>query len=117
MRYVAPEEIVLNEEEVKLGKKKEVIHYVSMSESLKALIEDPTTIKMMAMKTSRQAFDHKISDLKDGSVYSKNGYFRENPDAFSAIVYSDAVELKEPYHRIYLLVVMTIFYKEFWKLV
>ena len=47
----------------------------------------------------------------------KNGYFRENPDAFSAIVYSDAVELKEPYHRIYLLVVMTIFYKEFWKLV
>ena len=94
MTYVAPKEIVLNKTEVDLGRKKDIIHYVPVTKSVQAVLEDPSFNKMMAQKTS--SVDDKLVDLKDGSAYKGNQYFMSNPDAYAMLLYSDAVELKNP---------------------
>ena len=35
-------------------------------------------------------------DLKNGSAYKRNDFFKRYPDALTAILYSDAIELKNP---------------------
>ena len=40
--------------------------------------------------------DEKIRDIKNGDCYKRNKYFQENPEAYGAILYSDAIELKNP---------------------
>ena len=37
--------------------------------------------------------------MKDGSVYKEGSFFKNNPDAYAALLYSDAVELKESHHK------------------
>ena len=37
----------------------------------------------------KTAIDDKIRDLKDGSQYKNNEYFKKNPEAHAAILYSD----------------------------
>merc|ERR1712096_528117 len=96
MSYVAPKEILLNKIEVEEGKKKEVLHYVPITESFRTLLEDSSMIKMLAMKRAKSASIEKVCDLKDGSVYSNNEYFKSNPDAFPGLIYSDGVEIKNP---------------------
>ena len=94
MNYVGPDEIVLNEEEIKQGKKKDVLHFIKISESVKTLLEDPSLNKMMALSSASRSSEAKIRDLKDGSSYKENLFFVNNPDAYSILLYSDAVELK-----------------------
>ena len=96
MGYVSPKEIILNPEDVRKGRKKDVYHYVPITESIRSLVSDHSFNKMMALKTREKIDDRKIRDIKDGSWFKSNTYFRNNPDAFSLILYSDAVELKNP---------------------
>ena len=93
MVYVAPKEIVLNKQEVRNGVKKESLHYVSVVESFRAILQDVSFNKMMSQKKQVHN-DISIADLKDGTVYKNNGYFCANPEAYGMILYSDAVELK-----------------------
>ena len=37
-----------------------------------------------------------LRDVKDGGAFKENAYFQENPDAYSILLYSDAVELTNP---------------------
>ena len=92
--YVAPEEITLNKEEVRLGSKKDAYHYIPLVSSIKTLLQDDSFNKMIALN-NRAPQDDKIVDLKDGSVYKTSTFFQGSPDAFSILLYSDAVELKE----------------------
>ena len=50
---------------------------------------------MMALN-KLPASEDKIVDMKDGNVFKKGVYFQSNPDAYSILLYSDAVELKNP---------------------
>ena len=94
MQYVSPVEIVLNEDEVRRGEKKDIYHYVPLTHSIKVLLEDPSLNKMLALNAGKSKYDGKIYDVKDGTAYRENVFFKENPDAFSILLYSDAVELK-----------------------
>ena len=98
MSYVAPQEIVMNKQEVKEGKRKEVVHYIPVTETFKTLVEDPTMIKMMNLKTAGKNVveDNKLHDLRDGSVFKTNEFFVANPEAFTVMLYSDGVEIKNP---------------------
>ena len=91
--YVAPEEITLNKEEVRLGAKKDVYHYIPIVSSIKTLLQDDSFNKMMDLN-DHVPQDDKIVDLKDGTLYKNSSFFQANPDAYSILLYSDAVELK-----------------------
>ena len=93
MDYVAPSEIVLNDDEVKNGSKKDSLHYISIISSLKMLLEDFSFNKMMAQTRTSTA---DITDFKDCLAYKNNKYFQKNPDAYSLVLYSDGVEMKNP---------------------
>ena len=92
--YVHPTEILLNKSDVQAGSKKEVYHYISVVDSVRILTMDQTFLNMRAQ--TKVHSDDKIRDLKDGIVFKKNDYFKRNPDAFSIILYSDAVEMQNP---------------------
>ena len=85
--------MTLNKEEVRLGSKKDVYHYIPIISSIKTLLQDESFNKMIASNYHPPQED-KIVDLKDGSLYKKSNFFRGSPDAFSILLYSDAVELK-----------------------
>ena len=91
-----PQEILLNHEQVRLGHRKDVYHYVSIIDSFKCLVQDPKFIKMEQTATHVSNADEKLRDLKDGSRYQSCEYFKENRDAYTIILYSDAVECKNP---------------------
>ena len=87
--------MVLNSDEVKLGKAKDAVHYLPVIETFKQMIEDYT------FKKAQETFpsDSKmgvLADVLDGSVYRNNKFFQENPGAFAAIFYSDALEIVNP---------------------
>ena len=92
--YVGPIEILLNKSEVQAGMKKDVLHYVPIVDSFKTLVQDTSFNKMVSMKKRRN--DTKVRDMKDGTVFHNSEYFQSNPEAFAALLYSDAVELKNP---------------------
>lgn len=92
--YVHPQEIILNRSEVKKGGKKDVYHYVSVIESLKVLVADTSFKKMISNRVFHE--DDKLRDLKDGLHFKSNEFFQNNRDAYTAMLYSDAVEMKNP---------------------
>ena len=93
--YIAPEQIVLNQVEMKRdGCAKEVMHYVSIVETMKNLVKDNTFIEVTENNTSGQ--DYPIRDVKDGLVYRNNPYFSSNPGAFTLMLYADGVEVVNP---------------------
>ena len=95
MKYVGPEEVVLNKEGIRRGEKKESYHYVSLVETFRNIIEDPSFIKMKTLKVQENIED-KLIDFKDGSSYKENSFFKSNPESYAAILYSDALEVKNP---------------------
>ena len=98
MKYIAPEEIILNKNEVREGSKKDFVHYVPITETIRTLLKDPSMNKMLAKKTLKHTNmdNSRIYDLKDGTVYNQNEYFLSNPEAYSILLYSDAVKIKNP---------------------
>ena len=94
--FTAPIEVLLNKDEVQLGAKKDVFHYVPLHAALRSLLEDETFISMMNKSDNRNQLNDRISDIYDGLHYKNNEFFQRNPDAFALIFYSDGVELKNP---------------------
>ena len=37
-----------------------------------------------------------LRDVRDGSLYKQNKFFRDNPEAYCMIIYSDALEVVNP---------------------
>ena len=93
-QYVSPREILLNKSEVLNGAKKDVYHYIPIIESLKVLHGDVTFQEILKRNMMNRSM--KIRDIKDGLHYSKNQYFKTNPDAYGIMLYSDAVEIVNP---------------------
>ena len=96
INYVGPMEIILNKEGVKSGERKDCLHYVPIHKTVLNVVTDPTFNKMTELKRPGRKSVGKLVDLKDGSVYKESAYFKANPGAYAAVLYSDAVELKNP---------------------
>ena len=97
-KFVKPQEIVLNKEEVQNGALKDVVHYVSLVEALKVLIEDKSFNKAFRMAEDDCDARHGdlLEDVRDGNAYKSNVFFRDNPEALAIMMYSDGVELTNP---------------------
>ena len=94
--YVAPQEIVLNPKQVEDKKApKDVVHYVSIIDTFKNLIQDSTYNEMVESSDPNKEND-KVKDVKDGELYKTNSFFNKNPGAFTMMLYSDAIELVNP---------------------
>ena len=86
----------IKENEVRMGLKKEVFHYIPIDQSIAALLQDPSFNRMVEMSGENISTDEVIEDMKDGLIYKENLYFQANPEAYSILLYSDGVELKNP---------------------
>ena len=93
--YVPPEEIVLNPKDVKEKKAKDVVHYVNIIESFKHHVQDSSFVAMEE-KNIIPANDSILRDVKDGELYKNNPFFQQNPQAYTMMIYSDAIELVNP---------------------
>ena len=62
---------------------------------MKALLQDASFNKKMDLNKHAASGD-KIVDMKDGSLLKEGAYFQSHPDAYSILLYSDAVVLKNP---------------------
>lgn len=63
--------------------------YVSLAKSI-------AMIKKNLLVCSKPSEDGFIRDVKDGIAYKDSEYFQRNPDAYTILLYSDAVELANP---------------------
>ena len=97
-KYVAPNEIVLEEKESTHSthkKKKECFHYVPIQETLKVMCEDKSMKNHMLrlpMEKERGVFE----DVHDGRVFKRNAFFTENPNSLQIILFQDACEISNP---------------------
>jgi hypothetical protein len=66
--------------------------YVPIIETLGAIISDPD-FESLSEEPAPKGYLH---DIKDGSSWKKNQYFKDNPEALTGQLYSDAVELDNP---------------------
>ena len=95
--YVEPEEIVLNSRQVREEKSpKAVVHYVNIVETFRNLVQDPSFNDMIEKSKVTNNSETKLNDVKDGHLYRTNSYFKENPGAYTMMLYSDAIELVNP---------------------
>ena len=90
-KYVEPKEIVLNPQEVKQGKPKEVLHYISVVDSFKMLLEDDSFIELLSNSNRDRSVPGILRDIKDGSAYKSSEFFIKHPSAMVALFYSDAL--------------------------
>ena len=96
-KYIPPVEIVLNKDEVRNGEKPDGVHYISVIESFKHLIEDESLLEVLNQEREKSLKKTEIlRDLRDGVAFHGNEYFQSNPGAFAAHFYSDAVEVSNP---------------------
>ena len=97
-KYCAPVGIVLNKEEVKNGAKPDHVHYIPIKESFKHLVEDKSFIEVLEQERDKTQKKNPeiLRDLTDGSAFRENSFFKQNPGAFAAHFYSDAVEVSNP---------------------
>jgi hypothetical protein len=64
--------------------------YISVAETLANITADP------GFQSEKQQEDGLLRDVKDGHVYKSNPFFTEHPEAYTLMLYSDAVELNNP---------------------
>lgn len=97
-KYCSPKEVVLNKEEIEVGCPKECFHYVPIDEALKLLLEDKGLHELVEKERCilGEKATHVVSDVKDGEVYKNVPFFKENPEAYCALFYSDALEVVNP---------------------
>lgn len=65
--------------------------YVSVKETMKRIVSDPTFIPAEHVNDG-----YFLRDLKDGTAYKSNEYFKQNPEAHTLMLYSDGFELCNP---------------------
>ena len=96
-KYINPVGLVLNQDEVKMGAKPDYVHYIPVIESFKHLVEDESFIHVMNQEREKPRKDGDvICDFTDGVAFQENIFFKNNPGAFAAHFYSDAVEVSNP---------------------
>jgi hypothetical protein len=83
-KFVEPTEIKLDDD------KKNTYQYISIVDTISTIIQDPDFTPEKASE------DGMLRGVKDGYVYAQNRFFRENKDAYTIEIYSDAVELANP---------------------
>ena len=91
--YIPPTQCILNKDEVALGADPDYVQYISIKESFKKLIQDKTFLKVCENENREKAHDGVVRDLHDGLAYKLNSFYK---DAYSALLYSDAVEISNP---------------------
>ena len=91
--HVEPIEILLNPDEK--SSEKAVVHYVPIIESVKNMLEDLSFNSVVENNVRGQNKDY-LEDIKDGYYYKNNEFFKENPSAYTMLLYSDAIELVNP---------------------
>jgi hypothetical protein len=85
--YCAPIEIQLPaDSEGKIP----TFQYIPIISTVNAIISDPFFSPTVANSGDL------IQDIKDGSAYKENSFFQKNPDAYTGILYSDALPLTNP---------------------
>jgi hypothetical protein len=85
--YIAPQEVKLPPDS---KGKVSTFQYVPVADIVNAVISDPD------FKPSTPSPEGVLYDIKDGSAWKSNKYFKENPDALTGQLYSDALELVNP---------------------
>lgn len=85
--YIPPKEMKLPAKENGVVP---TFQYIPVQDILEIIISDP------GYKPSVPASDNLLYDIKDGTCWKENSYFKENPDAFTGHLYSDAVEIVNP---------------------
>ena len=98
-KFNSPLEIILNKDEVRLGKPKESFQYISVKNGVKILFEDPTFNKILekSENTVRDSnTEDVLTEIKDGALIKKIPYYRDNPSSYVGLLYSDAVEIVSP---------------------
>jgi hypothetical protein len=66
--------------------------YIPIIQTVEAIVSDPDFNNLSQAQSPPGIF----YDFKDGSCWQNNPYFKENPDALTGQLYSDAVELDNP---------------------
>ena len=94
-KVVPPVEIVLNPEELKKGLKKESYQYIPIDKSMSVFLQDSTVLQVLEDERNKESNSggDVIEDVKHGTLYKNLPYFRENPDAYVGMIYSDAIEV------------------------
>lgn len=96
-KYINPVGLVLNRDEVKMGAKPDYVHYIPVIESFKHLVEDESFILVLNQEREKSRKDSDVlRDFTDGVAFQENVFFKNNPGAFAAHFYSDAVEVSNP---------------------
>ena len=98
-KFNAPLEIVLNKDEVRLGKPKQSFQYISVRNGVKILFEDPSFNKILekSENTVRDTnTEDVLTEIRDGALIKNIPYYRDNPSSYVGILYSDAVEIVSP---------------------
>ena len=97
-KYIQPEGIVMNKEEVKNGIKADLVHYIPIKESFKHLIEDRSLNEVLEQERNKTQKKNPgtLRDFTDGSAFQDNLFFKQNPGSYAAHFYSDAVEVSNP---------------------
>lgn len=81
---------------IRLGPgKSDIMHYVPIKDSLKNLLEDQSFIDQR--NEDPYYFEPNIiKDIRDGSCFKENEFFRVNPDALPLIAFADELEVCNP---------------------
>jgi hypothetical protein len=87
VHYIAPREIKLPPGH---NGKSSSFQYIPVGDVVEAIIRDPD------FKPSSPSPEGILYDIKDGSAWKNNKYFRENPEALTGQLYSDALQLENP---------------------
>ena len=97
--FNSPVEVILNPEAMKKGESKESFQYVPMKHGVKILFEDPTFLKVLdkSRNEERNPSDNDLlKEIKDGSLLKSLPYYRQHPESYCGLLYSDAVEIVSP---------------------
>ena len=76
--------------------KKAVVHYIPIIETIKNVVQDPTFLSVVIGREVVQDQSSSLKDVKDGDLYRYNSYFKDNPEAMTLMLYSDAIEVVNP---------------------
>jgi hypothetical protein len=87
--YIEPREIKLPPDD--MGKIS-TFQYIPVAETLEAIISDPD-FKQLEQPVTPEGL---LYDIKDGSAWKNNSYFKKNPNALTGLLYSDALALDNP---------------------
>jgi hypothetical protein len=82
-RYIEPQQIPLENSDKKFT-------YISVIDTISMIVTDPT------FRSGSPQNDGLLRDVKDGAAYKENPFFSANPEAFTLMLYSDALELCNP---------------------